>query len=102
MSFRLTNIWLFRDCHRKIYSKVGLHCDASSGFDYLSVQFFNSAGICPAEWNRPRKRLCVILVTENTEAHNDAREALRKIALESAFSSDRVRFAYIYQVISSI
>lgn len=56
------------------------------------------AGICPAEWNRPRKRLCVILVTENTEAHNEAREALRKIALENAFSAERVRFAYIYQV----
>lgn len=54
-------------------------------------------GICPTEWNRPRKRLCVILVTENTEAHDEARDALRKIALESAFSADRVRFAYIYQ-----
>lgn len=54
-------------------------------------------GICPTEWNRPRKRLCVILVTENTDAHDEARDALRKIALESAFSADRVRFAYIYQ-----
>lgn len=54
-------------------------------------------GICPAEWNRPRKRLCVILVTENTEMHDEARDALRKIALESGFSSERVRFAYIYQ-----
>lgn len=53
--------------------------------------------ICPAEWNRPRKRLCVILVTENTETHDEAREALRKIALDSGFSSERVRFAYIYQ-----
>lgn len=32
------------------------------------------------------------------EAHNEAREALRKIALENAFSADRVRYAYIYQV----
>lgn len=55
-------------------------------------------GICPAEWNRPRKRLCVILVTENTDMHDEARDALRKIALESAFSAERVRFAYIYQV----
>lgn len=54
-------------------------------------------GICPTEWNRPRKRLCVILVTENTESHNNARDALRKIALDSEFSADRVRFAYIYQ-----
>lgn len=63
----------------------------------LSFRCFLRTGICPAEWNRPRKRLCVILVTENTDAHNEAREALRKIALENAFSADRVRFAYIYQ-----
>lgn len=54
-------------------------------------------GICPTEWNRPRKRLCVILVTENTDQHDRARDALRKIAVESAYSVDRVRFAYIYQ-----
>lgn len=54
-------------------------------------------GICPTEWNRPRKRLCVILVTANTDTHDEARQALRRIALESAFSSERVRFAYIYQ-----
>lgn len=55
-------------------------------------------GICPIEWNRPRKRLCVILMTENTDMHDAARHALRKIALETEFSADRVRFAYIYQV----
>lgn len=54
-------------------------------------------GICPTEWNRPRKRLCVILVTANTDTHDSARQALRRIALESAFSAERVRFAYIYQ-----
>lgn len=54
-------------------------------------------GICPTEWNRPRKRLCVILVTENTDSHDRARDILRKIALESGFSGDRVRYAYIYQ-----
>lgn len=57
-----------------------------------------NSGVCPAEWNRPRKRLCVILVTENTDAHNYARQALREIALQSGYSPDRVRFAYIYQV----
>lgn len=41
--------------------------------------------------------MCVILVTENTEMHDEARDALRKIALESTFSAERVRFAYIYQ-----
>lgn len=72
-----------------------------SANQYLALPRLSSQdlldGICPTEWNRPRKRLCVILVTENTNAHDEARDALRKIALESAFSADRVRFAYIYQ-----
>lgn len=54
-------------------------------------------GICPAEWNRPRKRLCVVLITENSEEHNFARGALRNIALQSAYSLEKVRFAYIYK-----
>lgn len=72
-----------------------------SANQYLALPRLSSQdlldGICPTEWNRPRKRLCVILVTENTDAHDEARDALRKIALESAFSAERVRFAYIYQ-----
>lgn len=55
-------------------------------------------GVCPPEWNPPRKRLCVILVTEKTDLHDPARQALRKIALESGYNPERVRFAYIYQV----
>lgn len=54
-------------------------------------------GICPTEWNRPRKRLCVILVTANTDRHDEARQAVRRMALESGFSADRVRFAYIFE-----
>lgn len=53
--------------------------------------------LCPPEWNRPRKRLCVILVTENTESHDRARDALRRIALEAGYSPEKVRFAYIYK-----
>ena len=68
---------------------------------YLALPRLSSQGmmegVCPAEWNRPRKRLCVILVTENTEMHNEARSILRKIALESGYNRERVRFAYIYQ-----
>uniref|UniRef100_A0A182W7L1 DnaJ homolog subfamily C member 10 n=1 Tax=Anopheles minimus TaxID=112268 RepID=A0A182W7L1_9DIPT len=53
--------------------------------------------VCPAEWNRPRKRLCVVLVTEDTSSHDGARRVMRKIAHESLVSRERVRFAYIYQ-----
>lgn len=72
-----------------------------SSNQYLALPRLSSQGVlegvCPAEWNRPRKKLCVILVTENVDTHDDARKALRKIALESGYSAERVRFAYIYQ-----
>lgn len=54
-------------------------------------------GICPAEWNRPKKKLCVILITENSGNHDYARHVLRRIAVESNYNKDRVKFAYIYQ-----
>lgn len=53
-------------------------------------------GVCPADFNRPRKKLCVILITENSNSHNFARQAMRKIAIDSTYK-DRVRFAYIYR-----
>ncbi|KAH8273752.1 hypothetical protein KR018_007138, partial [Drosophila ironensis] len=53
--------------------------------------------VCPTEWNRPRKRLCVILITENKPSHDNARVALRHIALNSGFNLERVRFAYMFK-----
>lgn len=54
-------------------------------------------GVCPAEWNRPRKKLCVILITDVTASTetDQSLDSLRKIALESDFSKERVRFAYL-------
>ncbi|XP_053963544.1 dnaJ homolog subfamily C member 16 isoform X1 [Anastrepha ludens] len=54
-------------------------------------------GVCPAEWSHPRKRLCVILITENNDSYNYARVAFRNIALRTDFSTERVRFAYIFK-----
>ncbi|XP_068153166.1 dnaJ homolog subfamily C member 16 [Drosophila tropicalis] len=54
-------------------------------------------GVCPAEWNRPRKRLCVVLITENSVEHDSARGTLRQIALQSGYSLERVRFAYMFK-----
>lgn len=53
-------------------------------------------GICPMEWNRSKKRLCVILITENSASHDYARHVVRRIAIESSYS-ERVKFAYIYR-----
>ncbi|XP_039969011.1 dnaJ homolog subfamily C member 16 [Bactrocera tryoni] len=54
-------------------------------------------GVCPAEWSQPRKRLCVVLITENNDSHNFARTAFRNIALQAEYSIERVRFAYIFK-----
>lgn len=72
-----------------------------SSNQYLSLPRLSSQevleGVCPAEWNRPRKRLCVILITENSPDYDIARGALRHIALESGYSMEKVRFAYMYK-----
>lgn len=68
---------------------------------YLALPRLSSQGmldgICPAEWNRPKKRLCVILITENSGNHDYPRQVLRRIAIESTYNPDRVKFAYIYK-----
>lgn len=68
---------------------------------YLALPRLSSQGmldgICPAEWNRPKKRLCVILITENSGHHDYARQVLRRIAIESTYNPERVKFAYIYK-----
>ncbi|KAH8380475.1 hypothetical protein KR009_010915 [Drosophila setifemur] len=53
--------------------------------------------VCPTEWNRPRKRLCVILITENNKQHEYAKSALREIAVNSGYNLERVRFAYMFK-----
>lgn len=52
--------------------------------------------LCPCEWNKPRKKLCVVLVTEDSIYHNPHRETFRSYAQNSPYSTERVRFAYIY------
>lgn len=45
----------------------------------------------------PRKRLCVLLVSQNTPYHDPHRQSLRKFAQESNYAPDKVRFMYIFQ-----
>jgi DnaJ homolog subfamily C member 16 len=72
-----------------------------SANQYLALPRLSSQGmldgICPAEWNRPKRRLCVILITENSGTHDYARQVLRRIAVESTFNPERVKYAYIYK-----
>lgn len=52
--------------------------------------------LCPCEWNKPRKRLCVVLVTEDSTYHDPQRKSFRSYAQNAPYSQERVRFAYIY------
>ncbi|KAJ9586685.1 hypothetical protein L9F63_019723, partial [Diploptera punctata] len=68
---------------------------------YLVLPRLSSQGmfdaLCPPEWARPRKRLCVVLVSEDTPYHDEPRQALREFAQEAPYSTERVRFTYIFQ-----
>lgn len=52
--------------------------------------------LCPCEWVKPKKKLCVVLVTKKSSLHDEHRQAFRTYAQKSPYSNDRVRFAYIY------
>ncbi|XP_071446764.1 dnaJ homolog subfamily C member 16 isoform X1 [Hetaerina americana] len=68
---------------------------------YLLLPRLSSQGmfdaLCPPDAGRPRRRLCVVLVSQNTPIHEPARHALRQFAQDSPYGSDRVRFAYVFQ-----
>lgn len=53
--------------------------------------------LCPPEASRSRKRLCVILVTQNTPDHEMYRSAMREYIKNFAPKTDRVHFAYIFE-----
>lgn len=71
-----------------------------STHQYLALPRLSSQGIleslCPCEWNTRGKRLCVVLVTSNSDSHDPHREAFRTYAQNSPYNSDKVRFVYIY------
>ncbi|XP_011637350.1 dnaJ homolog subfamily C member 16 [Pogonomyrmex barbatus] len=54
--------------------------------------------ICPPEWLRPQKRLCAVLISQqNSPLHDVARHKFRQAALESSYSTERVRYAYVFK-----
>lgn len=52
--------------------------------------------LCPCEWHKLRKRLCVVLITEATNNHDPHRESFRNYAQNAPYNPEKVRFAYIY------
>ncbi|XP_044593084.1 dnaJ homolog subfamily C member 16 [Cotesia glomerata] len=53
--------------------------------------------VCPPEWLKPQKRLCAILVSQNSAVHDLARHKFRQAAIESPYSTERVRYTYIFK-----
>ncbi|KAK0166405.1 hypothetical protein PV328_004828 [Microctonus aethiopoides] len=53
--------------------------------------------VCPPEWLRPQKRLCAILISQNGATHDLARDKFRKAAIESPYSTERVRYTYVFK-----
>ncbi|XP_050304827.1 dnaJ homolog subfamily C member 16 [Anthonomus grandis grandis] len=71
-----------------------------SSNQYLALPRLSSQKIldelCPPEWNKPRKRICVALVTEESAAHDPHRQTFREYALTFPYGTEKVRFAYMY------
>ena len=58
--------------------------------------------VCPPEWLRPQKRLCAVLISQqNTPLHDLARHKFRQAALESSYSTERVRYTYVFKDMQS-
>lgn len=53
--------------------------------------------LCPPEALRARRRLCVVLVTQNSPDYNPHRARLRDYVREKGFPAERVRFVFIYE-----
>lgn len=39
--------------------------------------------VCPPEWLKPQKRLCAVLISQNSAVHDLARDKFRQAAIES-------------------
>ncbi|KAI1309437.1 DnaJ -like protein subfamily C member 16 [Halotydeus destructor] len=52
--------------------------------------------LCPAENVRARRKLCVVLITNNIPEHEVQREAMRQFINSNVFAKDRFRFMYLY------
>nr|XP_036229930.1 dnaJ homolog subfamily C member 16-like isoform X1 [Bactrocera oleae] len=108
VSSNLDTLLMFNEDSRRPRAKIALPeipvqtlNDIISSNQYLSLPRLSSQqvmeGVCPAEWSQPRKRLCVILITENNDSYNFVRTTFRNIALQTEYSIERVRFAYIFK-----
>ena len=53
--------------------------------------------LCPTESVRSRRRLCIVLVTNNIPEHEPKREAMREFMRENNYPKERYRFMYLFE-----
>ena len=53
--------------------------------------------LCPTESVRSRRRLCIVLVTNNIPEHESKRETMREFMRESNYPKERFRFMYLFE-----
>ena len=53
--------------------------------------------LCPTESVRSRRRLCIVLVTNNNPEHESKREAMREFMRENNYPKERFRFMYLFE-----
>ena len=53
--------------------------------------------LCPTESVRSRRRLCIVLVTNNIPEHESKREAMREFMRENNYPKERFRFMYLFE-----
>nr|SVE73486.1 EOG090X049L [Daphnia atkinsoni] len=53
--------------------------------------------LCPPESSNTRRRLCAILVTDDREEDEEAREQLRHFTRQFKFSRERIVFSYVFR-----
>nr|CAG4646961.1 EOG090X049L [Megafenestra aurita]SVE92320.1 EOG090X049L [Megafenestra aurita] len=105
---KLDSLLLFHeDCNRPVarismadlpYSTLKNVIDSNK---YLQLPRLSSQkmldSLCPPESSNTRRRLCAILVTDDLEEDEEAREHLRQFTRQFKFSRDRIAFSYVYR-----
>ncbi|XP_070561055.1 dnaJ homolog subfamily C member 16-like isoform X2 [Ptychodera flava] len=81
--------------------KSGKLRDAVRSHYFLTLPRLSSQAVfeqlCPVAVSSHQKRFCVILITQDTTNHDEARSILRDFIKENSYSADNVRFSYVYE-----
>ena len=53
--------------------------------------------ICTIDKSRSRRRLCILLITNNIPSHESQKKAMRQFILENGYNDDNFRFMHIFE-----